>query len=240
MKKTIVLAVGGSIIIPEAGKVNKNFLKKFRDFILKYVNTGKYRFIIIVGGGKTCRVYQDAAKNINKKINNDELDWIGIQATKLNAQMIRATFGKRAYPKIIDNPEISLPDNWSVLVASGWKPGWSTDYISTMFVKKYGAKEILDLGNIPAVYDKDPAKFQNAKPIAKLSWKEYLDIIGTKRIPGMSVPIDPVAAEVSDKANLKTLIVLGTDFKNLSNILLQKQFKGTIIQNERKRCNLQL
>lgn len=49
--KTIVISLGGSIISPEFGKIDINFLKKFRKLILKFLKK-RFKFIIIVGGGK--------------------------------------------------------------------------------------------------------------------------------------------------------------------------------------------
>ena len=55
-QKTVIIALGGSIICPQPGKINIKFLKKFKKLILKYLKRG-FRFIIVTGGGKVCRVY---------------------------------------------------------------------------------------------------------------------------------------------------------------------------------------
>ena len=62
-----------------------------------------YKFIIITGGGKTARKYQNSAKEITG-LTRDDLDWIGIHSTRLNAHLVRTIFRKRAHPKIIKNP----------------------------------------------------------------------------------------------------------------------------------------
>src|SRR3989338_3043491 len=60
---TFVISLGGSLVCPEVGRVNIEFLKKFRAVILKYVKRGD-KFAIIVGGGKLARAWQDAARKL--------------------------------------------------------------------------------------------------------------------------------------------------------------------------------
>jgi uridylate kinase len=61
--KTIVLSLGGSLIVPD--KIDYPFLKKFRELILSFVKRGN-KVIIVCGGGKTCRKYNSAAEKIVK------------------------------------------------------------------------------------------------------------------------------------------------------------------------------
>ena len=227
-QKIIIIALGGSIICPQPGKVNVNFLKKFRKLILKYIKKG-YRFIIVAGGGKVCRVYQEAATKIVKLPYKDR-DWLGIQATRLNAHLLRTIFRKEAYPVVLDDPKKPVKDNWRLLIASGWQPGWSTDYISVLLAKRFKVKEIIDAGNIPFVYTKDILKYKKAKAIKRISWKDYRKLVGSKWIPGLSVPIDPIAAKLAQKLKLRALIIKGTELKNLEKILSERKFKGTIIE----------
>ena len=181
--KTILIALGGSVICPQAGKINTVFLKKLKKLILKFVNRG-YRFIIIAGGGKTCRLYQKAAAKI-VKLPYEDLDWLGIHATRLNAHLLRAIFREVAYPVVLDKPKKPVEKNWKVLIAAGWKPGWSTDYIAVLLAKRFRIKRIIDAGNIPFVYSKDLLKYKDAYPIKKISWKNYQKLVGSKWIPGL-------------------------------------------------------
>ncbi len=140
--KIILISLGGAIICPKPGQVDSAFLKKFREMILRSVKKG-YRFVIVTGGGKTSREYLKSAQKITK-LSKEDMDWIGIYATKLNAQLVRTIFGKSAYPVIIDDPFQKISENdWKILVSSGWKPGWSTDYDTVLLAKRFGAKEII-------------------------------------------------------------------------------------------------
>lgn len=230
--KFIVVALGGSLIVPHSGKINVIFLKKFRGFILRFVKRGR-KFIIIAGGGKTARSYQQAAAQIGK-LSFEDMDWLGIHSTRLNAHLLRTIFRKWAHPVIIDNPHKRIRDiqRYPLIIASGWKPGWSTDYIAVLLAKRFRLKKILDAGNIPYVFTADHRKHKKgAKPIFKMTWNAYKKLVGSRWRPGMSSPIDPVAAKKAHRENIEAIIFLGTDLRNFRNILEGKKFRGTIIRN---------
>ena len=105
-KKTFIISLGGSLIVPPKG-IDYKFLKNFRKIILKYIKNN-YTFFIISGGGMTCRNYIQSAKKIIKVTDND-CDWLGIHATRLNAHLLRTIFRKESYHEIIKNPTIHFP-----------------------------------------------------------------------------------------------------------------------------------
>lgn len=222
--KTIVLSLGGSIICPD--KPDYFFLGEFKNFIIK--NLDKYRFIIVCGGGKTNSYYNYAAQRVSE-IKKDDLDWIGIMATRLNAELVRTIFGELAYERVIYDPNEDIKTE-KILVAAGWKPGCSTDYDTVLLAKKNSAKEIINLSNISYVYDKDPGKFSDAKKLFSISWKDYRKIVGNKWSPRLSSPFDPIASKEAQKNKMKVIIMKGTVIKNLEDYLSGKSFEGTIIE----------
>ena len=226
--KTIVISLGGSIISSRVGKININFLKKFRRLILKFLKKG-FKFIIIVGGGKTCRLYQSAASKI-AKLPNEDRDWLGIHTTRLNAHLLRTIFRKVAYPVILDEPKKPIKNNWRLLIASGWRPGHSTDYIAVLLARRFKIKEIVNAGDVPFVYNKDPDIYKNARAFKEISWSDFRRIVGSKWSPGLSTPFDPVAAKLAEKLKIRVFIIKGTEIKNFEKLLLGKKFKGTIIE----------
>jgi uridylate kinase len=80
------------------------------------------------------------------------------------------------------------------------------------------------------VYNKDPKKHKNAKPLKKINWNEILDITGKKFTPGMNVPFDPIASQLAQKIGIKVIVCDGRDLKNLDNIIEGKEFVGTTIK----------
>lgn len=223
--KTHVLSLGGSLIIPN--DVDYKFIRNFRNLILKKIKSGN-KFIIVCGGGKLNKRYNEAAKKIRKMTNN-ELDWIGTYTTRFNAQFIRILFGNLAYDKIAENPHEKFETKKPIIIGAGYKPGWSSDYDTVYLAKTYGAKAVVNLSNIDYAYDKDPNQFKDAVPIKEISWKNFRKIVGSKWKPRMNNPFDPVASKEAEKFGFRVVILNGKNLKNLENCLDGKKFKGTII-----------
>lgn len=228
MKKTIVLSLGGSLIVPD--NIDTKFLTSVRALLLKFAKKG-YCFVICCGGGKLARDYISAAKNLNTKISQNDLDWVGTMATFLNAELVRGLLGDKAHKEVIHNPHTKVKTNKPFIIASGWKPGWSTDYDAVVLAKTYNADTVINMSNIDVVYDKDPKKFKSARPLKQLTWPAYRKISGNKWSPGLNLPFDPVAAKEAQKTKKKVIVMNGKKLKNLENFLLGKSFKGTLISD---------
>jgi uridylate kinase len=224
--KTTIFSLGGSIIIP--GEINVSFLKEFRTLILEMTQREE-RAVIVCGGGSINTKYNNAAKEIAPAA-KDDLDWLGIACTKVNSQFIRTIFGEVAYEKIVDNPTDKIKTDKKIIIASGWKPGFSSDNDAILLAKNLGSKLVINLTNISHVCDKDPKKFKDAKELKKLSWMDYLKIVGTEWTPRMNVPFDPIAAKNALENGIRVAILKGTDMKNLKRFLAEKEFEGTTIE----------
>jgi uridylate kinase len=227
-KNIIIISLGGSLIVPE--EIDWQFVRKFKALIEKQTRKGN-KFIIITGGGKTARKYQEASTRVTK-LTSDDRDWIGIHATRLNAHFVRTIFRKDAHPEINMNPHkikkfLGFPEN--ILVASGWRPGFSTDYDAVVLAKQFKVKKIINLSNIEYVYNKDPRKFKDAQIVKNISWKDFRKIVGNKWDPGMNAPFDPIASKIAEENKIEVIIANGKDLKNVKKIFENKQFKGTVI-----------
>jgi len=226
MSKTFVLSVGGSLIATPQG-IDVKFLKEFRAFIIKQVKAGD-KFFLISGGGAICREYNKAALAITK-VDTKSLDWLGISAIRLNAQLLKTIFGPLAHEEIIIDPTKKIKINKKIIIAGGYKPGRSSDYCAVLLAKHNNAKIVVNLSNIDYVYNKDPRQFTDAKKIARATWPEFQKIVGTKWQPGLNAPFDPIASQEAAKNKLKVIIINGRKIKNLEACLKGKDFIGTII-----------
>lgn len=225
-KPPIVISLGGSLVVPD--EIDIHFIRAFHDLLVRHLKRGQ-RFILIVGGGKIARRYQQAAKDI-ARLTSDDLDWLGIHATRLNAHLLRTIFRHWAYPKLITNRrKINAKIHAPVIVAAGFKPGSSTDYDAVLLAKAYGANTILNLSNIDWVYSADPRTHPRAKRLPALTWAEFQTLFGTHWDPGANVPFDPVASTWAKRWGLKVIITRGSDLKNLEKHLVGKPAKGTVI-----------
>lgn len=222
-----VLSVGGSLIVTEAG-IDVQFLKKFRRFILDQVAQGR-RFYLVVGGGKTARTYINAALAVTP-VKADARDWVGIEATRLNAQLLKVTFGKYAHSQIITDPTKKVKSQQPIVLAAGYIPGFSTDHDAVLLAKHNGIKTVINLSNIDYAYDQDPRQYPDAKKLTQIAWKDFRKIVGNKWKPGLNVPFDPVASRESQEYGLKVVILNGRKLNNLSKCLAGEKFTGTVIK----------
>jgi uridylate kinase len=226
-KEILVISLGGSIIVPD--KVDTDFLMDFKKLILEYAD--KYQFVIATGGGNTARAYANSAKEIEQGALKDDLDWRGIQSTILNAQLIKTIFKDKTYNKIITDPTKKVNTTKPIILAAGYKPGSSSDYDAVMLAKTFKTKKILNLTNIDYVYNKDPRTHTFAKPMKKLTWKQYRRIIPPDFTYGMNTPFDPVASSAAEKLKLDVVVMNGRKLKQIKNYLDKKEFIGSVISN---------
>jgi len=226
-KDYIIISLGGSIIVPE--QIDTNLLKSFTKTIKEYAEKG-FNFVIITGGGKTCRNYNDSLKQIIENPSSIDLDWMGIAATRLNAELVRIAFGDLAYEKIILNPD-SIPETHKpILVGGGWQPGNSSDLAAVHMAKSIGAKKIINLSNIDHVYNKNPRDYTDAIPLESSSWEDFRKLLPVDWDPGANVPFDPVAAREAEKFGLTVVVMNGKNIENLKDYLDGKTFIGTTIK----------
>lgn len=224
-----VLSLGGSLVCPKTG-IDTNFLTNFNSFIRKQISEQGRKFFIVVGGGQTAGDYINASKAVlGHELTNEDYDWLGIHATRLNAQLIRTIFHDIADPRVIKHYEIILKIQRPLAIAAGWKPGWSTDYDAVVLCQDYGVKQVINLSNIDKVYDKDPRQNTDAKAIDHISWKDYRKIAGDEWTPRMNVPFDPIAAKLAQELRISVKFLNGNNFDNLSAALDGRPFVGTSI-----------
>jgi uridylate kinase len=219
-----VVSLGGSVIVPD--QVDTDFLKSFATIIRKHISEHQ-KFIIIAGGGKTARRYQDAARALGELSKND-LDWLGIHATRLNGHLIRSIFRAEAHPALIDDPTDQIPAA-DIIVAAGWQPGWSTDYVATKIAKNVGATRLVNISSIDYVYSADPKTDPTAHKIEQINWADFRRLIPSEWDPGLSAPFDPVAAEEAEEAKMEVAII-GPTLTEFDNYLSNQPFKGTLIK----------
>ena len=226
--ETIIMSVGGSLIVPDG--IDTDFLQKLKTFITDQTTNHGRRFILIAGGGRTARHYQDAATAVTD-LTSDDLDWMGIHATRLNGHLLRTIFRDIAHPEMITNTDDvqDIPGEPAVIVASGYRPGSSTDLRAVQIAKLVGASKVINLSNIDYVYTADPKTNPDATKIETSSWAEFRALIPSEWDPGMSAPFDPIAAKEADAQNIEVAIINGNKPEALTDYLAGEEFVGTLI-----------
>lgn len=225
---TIVISLGGSLIVPDT--IDTELLSAFKQFVEESVKTGK-RVVVIAGGGKTTRRYQEAAAHV-ATLTDDDLDWLGIHATRLNAHLIRTILRDVAHPVIITNPDdvLDVPDSARVIVAAGYRPGSSTDLRAVQIAAHLGATKLINLSNIDYAYTDDPRTNPSAQKITETTWAEFRAILPAEWSPGLSSPFDPVAAREAEKNAIEVAIINGKQLDELRKYLKSQPFIGSVIR----------
>jgi len=239
--KTIIIALGGSIVFPN--QIDWDFLRRFRLFVNREIKKGR-KLVIVSGGGRLSRIYQEAAGKV-VKVTNEDKDWLGIHATRSNAHLLRTIFRDDADPVVIDERYRVQKLKYPITIASGWRPGWSTDFIAVALAQDFGVPEAIIAGKPSHVY---PIKNGNTlraltvsngagdeeldmkRPFSELSWGKYRKLIPAKWVPGAHAPVDPVAARLAEEAGITAIVVNGKDLKNFGNLLNGRNFEGTVVR----------
>ncbi|HIW35860.1 MAG TPA: UMP kinase [Candidatus Treponema faecavium] len=223
-----VLSVGGSIIAP--AQPDMEFLSAFSQMARGWISDdSSHKLILVIGGGAPARVYQNAYRSVCGDCDNEQADWIGVMATRLNAQLVRAVFSDLCGQPVVYDPTAPVEFSGRVLIAAGWKPGFSSDNDAVILAERFGAKTVVNLSNIAKVYTDDPRTNPDAKPLDTVSWADFRRMVGDEWTPGKNVPFDPVASRRAEAAGITVICAAGKDIENTRRILNNEPFTGTTI-----------
>jgi uridylate kinase len=223
----VAISLGGSIFSKDEG-VDVKFVKRFSKAILEA--SREHKIFIVTGGGKTARKYIRAGRELGA--DEDFLDMLGIWATRLNALTISASLGERGIdfvPKRVE--EADNVSEEKIFVMGGTVPGHTTDAVTALLAAYIDADLLINATNVDGVYERDPKKYPGAKRLEKLSPQELIEIVETEDYEaGTSTVIDPKAARIIKKKDIRTVIVDGRSVRNIIDAIKGK-VKGTVIEN---------
>lgn len=228
MMRTTVVSLGGSIVVPD--DADAAFVRAFVDRMrVRIESDSEWRLALVIGGGATARRYQQAAREISADCPAETQDRIGIAATRINAELIRAAFGELCPDPVVTDPTAPGPVTGRVVVAGGWKPGFSTDNVAVRLAEALGARLLVNLSNIARVYTADPRKDPAATPLDRIGWQEFVGIVGDTWVPGKNTPFDAIATRRAASLQMTVIVADGRDLENLDAILDGRPFTGTTV-----------
>jgi len=222
--ETIVISIGGSVLISD--EIDPEFYKKLAELLNKLIK--KYKFFIVIGGGKIARKYIE----FGRKLDLDEkiLDDLGIRITRINAQLLSNIIND-SNKRIPETTDDALQMREKIIIMGGTKPGHSTDYVGAELASKINADKFIIATNVDGVYNEDPNKYNNAKQIKITTADELIKKYGvTWKSAGYNTVIDgPALNEIKEK-NISTYVLNGKKLEELEKAILDKNFNGTIIK----------
>jgi len=222
--KSIVISIGGSVILSD--EADLSYFNNFKDILKNFSKS--YKIFLIVGGGKTARFYIKTGRNHN--LNEDFLDEIGIDITKVNAKLLAYILGI-SNKRIPNTTDEAIAIDSHIVIMGGTTPGHSTDLVGAELAEKINAYKFLIATNVDGVFDKDPNKYSNAKQFKEIKVKQLLKKFGSDwNKAGKNIVIDGPALKIINRAEIPTFVFNGKKLDQLENIINNKKFNGTIIK----------
>jgi len=223
-----VISLGGSIIAPKG--LDVPFLKDFAALVERYLaGDASRKLIIVCGGGSLAREYQAALRGVKPAAGAEDQDWVGIAATRVNGELVRRMLQPWCVENLVTDPTAAFAFTGRVMVAAGWKPGFSTDNDAVVLAQRFGAALVINLSNVAKVYSADPRTHADARALEKLTWKEMLAIVGGEWTPGKNTPFDATAAHAAAASHIPVIFAEGRNLSNLEDILTGNPYVGTTI-----------
>ena len=225
-----IISLGGSLVAPDA--VDTRFLAQFCALVTEQVAAHpERRFVVVCGGGDPARRYQAAYRAVAAQPSEAAEDWVGIAATRLNAELIKQLFAELAPREVVTDPTTVTGMEAPVLVAAGWKPGFSHDYDAAIIAERLCAAHIVKLSSVGQIHSADPRTDPGAEAYERLSWAALQRLTGDRWSPGYHAPFDPIATAHCAARGI-TLVVTGGDLANLRRVIDGESFSGTIVGPE--------
>lgn len=211
----LVLKIGGSVLFDAEGNPDASLISEFADLIAGLTDELD-NLAVIVGGGKPARQYVTVASKLN--LTNADSDQLGILASRMNAMLVAAKLKDIAHQDIPRSYE-ELTRAYStgkVVILGGLQPGQSTNAVASLTAEFMAADLLLNVTNVPGVYDADPDKNPGAKLIERLSYNELLEIITNKAEGPASYDLfDAVGVGIVKRSGIKLQFIAGKPIQNI-------------------------
>jgi uridylate kinase len=228
--KTVVISLGGSILIPE---LENHLIKEYIPVLKKIAK--KYQLYVVVGGGGEARRYIGVSRKLG--IDEGTSDEIGILITRLNATLLIASLGNEAYPKVAESHSEAkkFGETGKIVIMGGITPGQTTDAVAAVLAERVGAGVFINATSVDGIYTADPKKDPSATRFDEMTPQKLLEIVGTAAMgAGSNIVIDIVAARIVERSNIPLIVLDGRDPRNLSDAILKGKFRGTVVSAAKK------
>lgn len=227
MANWIVLSLGGGIVNPE-GTPDSEYVKK----LVKLLRDSKYNFGIVVGGGRTARLYAQAARELGA--NEFESDEIAIMSTRQNAALLATAMQGDACPTVFSEFDGArkAAGQYRVVIMGGTIPGISTDTDAALLAEALHAEKLINLSNVDAIYDSNPKTNPNAKKYSKLYYTDLISLAtrGDSRKAGENFVFDLLACKIIARSSIEAHFINGRNLDDVKKAIDGKAHTGTVIK----------
>ncbi len=222
-----VVKVSGKAITPKRPDLMKGYVSLFR----KLAGEG-YKLVVVVGGGDEAREFIEAGRELG--LTNALLDELGIRVARLKALTLAYAVGPelaaQRVPRSVDEA-VELAAYKSVVFVGGFQPGQSTNAVSLLVAEALGADLVVNACSVPAVYDKDPRKYPDAKPLKRISVAELSKVLSQEALPGRYELMDHMSMIIASRSRIAVRVVDAFDLRVVEEAIRGKDV-GTLIVPE--------
>ena len=197
--------------------------------VFKKLKTAGHRLVIVTGGGGHARLYIDAARKLGA--NESLCDQIGIEGTRLNAQLLIAGLGEDAYPNVPTSiHEISAAlESGKIVVLGGLLPGQTTDAVAAMVSELIGASMLVKATDTEGIYTADPKRDPTAKKLDEVSYTQLREMLLHASVgAGEYELFDPVAIKIVDRSKIPVWFIDGRKPENIERAVKGEKI-GTLV-----------
>lgn len=231
MKDVIVISLGGSMLFDEKGGIDTGYVRKITGLLEK--TSKKYSIVVVVGGGKTAKIYAEAVRELTR--NEFHADRIAILGTRMNALMLISVLGHKAYPKVItdlDEAFFALQQG-VIAVSAGMLEGLTTDTDAVLFAERLGAKRLINVSKVDAIYTADPKLDRNARKLAKMTHAQLSELAAKsdERKARTNFVFDLVASKLAQRSNIPLHFAHGRKLGEVEKAINNEKHEGTVVEN---------
>lgn len=228
MPMRITICFGGSTFNPK--EIDVETLKKIAEKLKELKERG-HDILTVTGGGHTSRIYIEAAGEL--ETSHKDLDQIGIDVTRLNAQLLIFALEDLAEPEPPRNFEKAVRSTLKgkIPVMGGTQPGHTTDAVAAELADSSNSDLLIFFTDVDGVYTADPKKNEDAEKIFHMTTSELSKLMSEMKFkPGMTAIIDPLAAEILLGTKIRTLVLSRDEIDRLPEIVEGSPHSGTVIE----------
>lgn len=226
-----VIKIGGSLLFDNKEQINEKLISKYTKTIKNVFKDKNEKCAIVVGGGKLARKYINASRSLGAS--EAQNDVLGIDTSKINAQLIINSLGNLAYPNPPSNFNefqqiVNLTDK--IIVCGGFQPGQSTNAVAALIAETVSAKKLINLTDVDGVFSDDPDTNPEAKLLEKISIEDFTSLISAKNTRAGYYPLfDLTALQIIRRSKISLQFINGTNPTNLVKALNGEKIGTQII-----------
>jgi uridylate kinase len=225
--ETVVVSIGGSIVAPP--NLDVQYIDSLARTLKELVDEGR-KIYCVTGGGWIARQYIEAARAFGA--GEEELDLIGIAATRINASLLIAALSKYmdvpVRPMASTDATVDSSQGYKVAVMGGTYPGHSTDFVGAELAQKTKAARFINATNVDGVYSADPNVVATAEFYSEITIDNLIKMMGTEwKLAGTKAVIDGPACQLIRDGRVPTFVVNGRNLPEFAKAVRGEPFHGT-------------